>query len=492
MKAIRIWLAVAAIAVLQWHPVVASEDAASNADRKLTDHPEIAGALALIDRWLDAYQAYEQIPGISVGVVVDQNLIFSKGYGYANVRRQRPATPETLYSICSISKLFTSIGVMQQRDAGRLRLSDPVADHLDWFDVKNAHPDGGPITVESLITHSSGLPREADFPYWSAPDFAFPDRAEMIARLEQQETLYPASTYFQYSNLALTLAGEIVAARSGKSYAEYVRQHILEPLSLDDTQPNFREDEYGKRMAVGYSARHRSGERSVVTKFDSQAIAPAAGFTSNVTDLAAFASWQFRLLKNGGSEVLDASTLKEMHRVHWTDPDWKTTWGLGFVVAKAGEDTLVGHGGRCPGYRTAFAMLPKHQLAVIVMMNATGVNPQKVSQVIFKTIGPVLAAAKKPPSETLEDLSLYEGVYDAQPWSGESAIVQWGNKLVVSGFPSDDPMASSIKLKRSKGHEFRRIRDDGDTPGEVWVFDVNDAGDVVAVSHHSNTDKKLR
>ncbi|MCZ6656150.1 MAG: serine hydrolase [Gammaproteobacteria bacterium] len=346
--------------------------------------------------------------------------------------------------------------------------------------------------MESLITHSSGLPRESDFPYWSAPDFPFPNRAEMIARLEKQETLYPASTYFQYSNLALTLAGEIVAARSGQSYAEYVRQYILEPLSLDDTQPHFRDEEYGKAMAVGYSARHRSGERSVVPKFDTRAIAPAAGFTSNVTDLAAFASWQFRLLKNGGSEVLKASTLREMHRVHWTDPDWKTTWGLGFVVAKAGEDTLVGHGGGCPGYRTAFTMLPKHQLAVIVMMNATGVNPQKVSQGIFKTIGPALAAAKKPPSETLEDLSLYEGVYDAQPWSGESAIVQWGNKLVVSGFPSDDPMASSIKLKRSKGHEFRRIRDDGDTPGEVWVFDVNDAGDVVAVSHHSNTDKKLR
>ncbi|MCZ6656151.1 MAG: hypothetical protein O7C67_02545 [Gammaproteobacteria bacterium] len=73
MKAIRICLAVAAIAVLQLHPVVASEDRDVETDRELTDHPEVSGALALIDRWLDAYQAYEQIPGISVGVVVDQN-----------------------------------------------------------------------------------------------------------------------------------------------------------------------------------------------------------------------------------------------------------------------------------------------------------------------------------------------------------------------------------------------------------------------------------
>jgi len=429
---------------------------------------------------------------MSVGVVLDQDLIFSKGYGFANIRRRLPASAQTIYSICSISKLFTTIGVMQQRDAGRLALSDPIGEHLDWFDLENLYPDSGPVTIESLLTHSSGLPRESDFPYWSAPDFAFPDRQQMIDRLSDQQTLYPASTYFQYSNLALTLAGEIVAATSGMSYQDYVQQAVLEPLGLTSTAPRFRIDEHGKAMAIGYSALNRAGERSVVPQFDTRAITPAAGFTSNVNDLASFAAWQFRLLENAGEEVLRASTLREMHRVHWTDPDWKLTWGLGFVVENADGETLVGHGGSCPGYETILLLMPKTRLAVIVMMNAGGTNPQQVAQGIFKLMGPAIAAANTSAEDDLADFSMYEGVYDSQPWGSESVVVQQGDKLLVKGLPSRDPTESLRKLKHHHGHEFRRIRDDADTPGETWKFEVDDDGVVTGVTRHSNTSIRLR
>ena len=86
---------------------------------------------------------------------------------------------------------------MQLRDAGRLRLDDRVADHLDWLDIQDRHPDGEPITVRGLLTHAAGLPRESDFPYWTDPDFPFPTREQLRARLGDQETLYPASRYFQ-------------------------------------------------------------------------------------------------------------------------------------------------------------------------------------------------------------------------------------------------------------------------------------------------------
>jgi CubicO group peptidase (beta-lactamase class C family) len=185
-----------------------SVQAARAGDAPDPGHPEIQGALLAIDAWLDGEQAFRRIPGMSVGVVLDQELIWKKGYGYSNVEGEVPADENTIYSICSISKLFTSIGVMQLRDQGKLRLKDPVADHLDWYDLPQVH-DGGPVTIEGILTHSSGLPREADFVYWNEPDFAFPRRDSLVEALEQQETLYPAQTYFQYSNLGLSLAGEI-------------------------------------------------------------------------------------------------------------------------------------------------------------------------------------------------------------------------------------------------------------------------------------------
>ena len=170
--------------------------AADEAERSVADHPEVQGALAVVDAWVDALGDYDDIPGISLGLVVDQDLIFARGYGQANKRRKAQADADTIYSICSISKLFTSIGVMQQRDAGRLTLRDPVTRHLPWFDIEERHQAAGPARIHGLLTHSAGLPREVDFPYWVG-EFPFPARDAMIARIPEQESLYPADTLFQ-------------------------------------------------------------------------------------------------------------------------------------------------------------------------------------------------------------------------------------------------------------------------------------------------------
>ena len=82
-----------------------------------------------------------------------------------------------------------------------------------------------------LLTHSSGLPRESDYPYWNAPKFDFPAREKMITQLKNQKTLYPANTYYQYSNLGLTLAGEIVAQVSGQDYEMYITENKNNPSS---------------------------------------------------------------------------------------------------------------------------------------------------------------------------------------------------------------------------------------------------------------------
>jgi len=130
----------------------------SAADQEKIDFSE---AIRIIDTWLEAQREYDRLPGISAAVVKDQEVIWSKGYGMADLHKKSRTTPATIYSICSISKLFTSIAIMQLRDAGKLRLDDRVADVLPWFNLKQQYPESGPITVRSLLTHSSGLPRES-------------------------------------------------------------------------------------------------------------------------------------------------------------------------------------------------------------------------------------------------------------------------------------------------------------------------------------------
>jgi CubicO group peptidase (beta-lactamase class C family) len=468
---------------------------AQDAPRELADHPRVSDAVRVWEEWVEYQATMDAVPGVSLGIVHDQELIAASAFGFANPEAMLPATPETLYSICSISKLFTSVAVMQQRDEGRLRLGDPVAEHLPWFAIQDAHPDDGPITIAGILTHSAGLPRESDYPYWTGPEgYPFPTHEEIVARIDEQATLYPSSRYFQYSNLGLTLAGEIVSTVSGQPFDEYVRARILDPLDMKNTFTEVPIDLRGTRLAIGHTARRRDGSRPVAEPFQTRGIAPAAGFASNVGDLARFAMWQNRLLSQGGEEVLRASTLREMHRVWWVDPDWETTWGLGFSVSREGDRTFVSHGGGCPGYYTHFRLEPKSKIAAVVLTNAIGSEVGLYTLRAFDLIAPAIAKALDEKDEVPErdpDLDRYTGVYESI-W-GQSAIVRWEDGLAYVGLGSRDPANALFKLKETGDHTFRLVRkDDEDVLGQEFVFEVADDGTVTRYLTHSNWSAKIR
>ncbi len=484
-------LAITLIGLSFQSAVVSADGAAPEATSdELIAHPEVQGALAAIDAWLEGNRAYDKVPGISAGIVYDQDLIWSSGYGYSNLDTKRSADADTIYSVCSISKLFTSISVMQLRDAGNLQLRDPVGDHLDWFDIKQTHDDSGPITIESMLTHSSGLPRESGFPYWTGTGFPFPTREQLIERLQTQSTLYPARDRYQYSNLAMSVAGELVREQSGEEFADYLKAHILDPLSMNDTRAHYPEDLRGEQLAIGYSGLERSGTRAAVDPFFTRGITAAAGLTSTVNDLAKFASWQFRLLENGGTEVLDRLTLREMHRVHWLDPDWETTWGIGFYVWEVDGMTAVGHGGACPGYITDLRMIPKEKVATIVLTNAGDAQASQLSANVLKVITAALKKAATPSEEEMPGFSKYEGNYGGWPWGGETAIRQWGDHLVRIGIPSRDLGDAMTKYRHVEGDTFVRL-DDDDQEWETIVFEMGADGTAQRLTQHDQYSTRI-
>lgn len=460
------------------------------AQEKTQARADYSEALKLIEVWLEAQRDYERLPGMSVAIVENQDIIFARAYGLSDLEKRVKTTPETIYSICSISKLFTSVAIMQLRDAGKLRLDDEVSNYLPWFNIKQQYPDSGPITIRSILTHSSGLPRESDYPYWSKPDFHFPSREQLQKKLGQQKTLYPPSTYFQYSNLGISLLGEIIAEVSGQPYDEYINEKILKPLGLKDTRPYLPKQLWRGQLATGYSSLTRNGTREMLPFFQAEGIKPAAGFSSTVLDLARFASWQFRLLEKGGEEILKAPTLREMHRVHWMDPDWKTSWGLGFAVYQLDGRTIVGHGGSCPGYRSTLMIDPGKKQAFVVMINASGTEPEKYARGMREILKK--AASKKQESTSASvNLEDYAGLYDAQPWWGETAILPWQGDLALVSLPADNPVQELTLFKHIEGDTFRRIRDD-ETLGEELVFERDKSGKVIRFVRHSNYYPRLK
>jgi len=448
-------------------------------------------AFQLVEVWLEAQKDYDQLPGLTAIVVEDQEVLWSGAVGMSNKENNIPASENTICSICSISKLFTSVAIMKLYDEGKIRLDDKVSDHLPAYNLEQKYPESGPITIRSLLTHSSGLPREAGYPYWTGPDFPFPTKEEIDSKLKDQETLYPASTYFQYSNLGLTLLGEIVEEISGMPYEDYVKQNILDPLGLSDTRTELPESMYGKELAIGYTAKNREGNRETVNLFQANGITPAAGFSSTVRDLGKFASWQLRLRDSTLVEILKPSTLKNMQNVHWTNPDWSTTWGLGFVVYKGSDgNTWVGHGGSCPGYRSTLQINLKTKRAFSVMINANGTNPNKYSKGINAIMNKMGSSEKDMKTEASQKLKSYVGYYDSSPWWGETYISTFNGKLVSLALPSEEPAEAMSFYKHIEGDIFQRIRKDK-TLGETLTFIRDKDGEIIKLERHGNFSPRI-
>lgn len=454
------------------------------------DHSE---AIKLIEVWLEAQKDYEKIPAIMAIAVEDQEVIWEGAFGQANMEKEVDAEPGTLCSICSISKLFTSVAIMKLYDEGKLRLDDKISDLLPWFDLKQQFTESGPITIRSLLTHSSGLPREANFPYWTGPDFPFPESAAIREELHKQETLYQSSTYFQYSNLGLTLLGDVVEEISGMPYDDYVEQNILKPLGLSNTLTELPEDLYGSKLAIGYSPLSRDLEREKINFFQAKGIKAAAGFSSNVQDLGKFASWQLRLLDTTATEILKPSTLRNMHNVHWIDPDWETSWGLGFSVYKGSDGTKwISHGGSCPGYRSTLQINPKSKRAYSVMINANGTDPGKYAQGIHAILEKLGTAKDSTDTTNRQKINLqqFEGYYDTKPWSSEVYVLAWKDQLVMMNLPTSSPVNAMTFYKHIEGNTFRRIRDN-DELGETLEFGTGEDGEVVRFKSHGNYSRKI-
>jgi CubicO group peptidase (beta-lactamase class C family) len=425
--------------------------------------------------------AYAGLPGLSIGIVHDQQLVWSAGFGRASLARSHAATADTLYRIAAITKLFTSTAILQLRDAGRLQLDDPLVKHLPWFSIREAEAETPVITIRHLITHTAGLPREAGFPYWT--DGEFPTIEKVRERLPQQRAALPAERDWKYSNLGLTLAGEVVAAASGRPYADYVVQHVLEPLGMKRTFVTTPPPDHPD-LAAGYERRLPDGRRAPAPHTDGRGITAAAGMTTCVTDLARFAMFHFS--DAGGAPILKASTRREMQRPHWVDPDWTAGWGLGFRIQRRNGKTYVGHGGALHGYRTQLQLCPAERIGVIVLTNANDGDPVKYVDKAFDWVAPaILKAAAPSVTAAPAGWERYAGRY-RNAW-GDAQVLLVDGRLAMLDPSLPPPMPNVIWLNPAGEHTFRAESRNGfASNGEPVVFELDTGGRVVRIKVGEN------
>lgn len=454
--------------------------------RKQKDSGKLREAIYLLETWIQSVIDFDRIPGISIAVVHDQKIIYAKGFGYADIKKKIKATPNTIYRIASISKLFTAIAEMQLQELGKLSIEDPVSKYLPWFTPKLMSSEPQTLTLKDLLRHSSGLPHEPDHTVWSDPDLLFPSREELIDRVSNLRMSYITNTNFNYSNLGYSLLGEVVSIVSGMKYEDYITENILEPLGLEATTPYLPKESMKSKMAIGYGRWPRKGTREEVTNYDWRAITPAGGFASTVKDIAEFAKWQFRVLDGKDDFILSQETLKEMQTIQWSNPQW----GFGFSIWQIEDKCFVGHQGGCPGYKSQIILCPEEKIAVVAMINASDA-PQFT--LVYQTYK-IMARALKPSNcnKTMpHQWEKYIGYYTADNSWSEAEVLEWDGSLAVMWIPSanENPLGSLIRLKNIKGNVFRQLRANGSL-GKHYVFKDDHKDQMVTMKFNNNLLKK--
>lgn len=440
----------------------------------LANDSEVHAQIELFSAWLEGQIAIRDLPGIVVGVVSDQDLIWARGFGHADLESNRLAETNTRFRMASHSKLFTATAIMQLLEQNKLRLDDPVTDYLPWFNYQSAALDDPLITIEHLLTHSSGLPREAG-PHWS--DLDFPTTDELRGLISRRQAPFSPEVRWKYSNLAYTIVGMVIEEISGMSWAEYLQKNIFEPLNMNASSVDWEDP----LLATGYGRRMPDGSRAIMPFVDARGMAAATGLTSTLEDMARFVSAQFRQGTRGGDRLLSTASLREMHRVRMLENTWTRGQGIGFSVSRIDDKIFVGHGGGYWGYRTSTSIQLDSKVGVIVLTNADDSNPAQIVRQLMSTVGEAVAVATAVEPEVVPwdpEWERFAGVYLSR--GGETRVLVMNERLVTM-----NPWASSIEepteLEPIGDGLFRMVAPTGGGPvGEIVRF-VEDNGKVIRI-----------
>ena len=432
----------------------------------------------LTDR-IHQVMAQQGVPGVSLGIVRDQELLWSGGFGYADLASSRAMDADTIFGVASITKTFTATAIMQLRDKEKLALDDQVTKYIpEVKKVRCRHGSIRDLTLRRLMTHRTGLIGETPTGHWS--NMTFPSRAEIIAALPKTEVVSETDATFKYNNLAFVLLGEVIARVSRRSYRDFIRRQILEPLGMESS--GFEVS--NPRNATGYMPERYQDAPAIAPDPPTNGYIAAAGLRSCVTDLAKWISLQLR----AGAEdagVLGGKSLSEMHRISFVEPGWLAGYGLCWMASRFGENIYMHHGGSVPGFLSMVAFNKPHKLGVVVLTNKQGnvasgtIAFEALELLVGEVKKEISAPASTPAPENLKPLL---GRYAGLPAFGALFHIEWrrGNlHLIIPPDPFLVPLPPVAMIATDKPNVY--IVKEGRFAGEPLIFELDADGNVTGL-----------
>ena len=375
------------------------------------DAGDIEGYFPLVDRLYKEYAAQNHFPGMVYGIVAGGKLVYTGGSGYSrlgtadggvvdgNGGKGTAVKSSTDFRIASMTKSFISVGILQLRDAGKLRLDDPASLYIpELRGQKGPYSDAPVITIRHLLTHSAGFPEDNP---WGDRQLADPD-SELLAMVKKGLSFSNSPGIgYEYSNTGFALLGYILQKVSGEKYEDYVTEHILKPLGMTHTYFEYSRVP-AEALAHGY--RRLDGEWVEQPMLHDGAYGAMGGMITTMEDFAKYAAWQLDAWPSrSGPEgsVLKRSSRREMQQP-WVFNTLNTrfsfspggracpytsAYGYGIRWSKDCKgNTTVGHTGGLPGFGSNWMILPDYGIGVICFANLTYANTAIINMRVLDTL----------------------------------------------------------------------------------------------------------
>jgi CubicO group peptidase (beta-lactamase class C family) len=321
------------------------------------------------------------IPGVAAAIVKDGEIVAIDGFGHRNRDAQLPMTAHTVSPLCSLTKSFTGVAVMQLVESGKIWLDEPVGSYLPKFRVANTEASRK-MTPRILLCHKSGMGRTGHQSRMFTEPQPYKNRGELVSQLAEVQLQTPPNAAFSYCNEGYATLGHLVETVSDIPLEDYFQAHIFDTVDMKRTYPRFSQWQSDTDRSHGYEKKEGDYEETQLPE-NYNIYLSTGGICSTAYD---FAKYLIATMDYANSPLLSSGSLDAMHTVSMPYGDTGWGYGFGWAIAWNAGRKIVSHGGGLSGIATYALMVPAEQLGVVVLTNLGGGEARQIAEQLANSV----------------------------------------------------------------------------------------------------------
>jgi CubicO group peptidase (beta-lactamase class C family) len=328
---------------------------------------DFQGQVTVLDTIIRNNLKHQRIPGAAVALVHEGRVIFSQCYGVADIQKKIAMTEDTYFMLGSLTKSFTALAVLKLIEQGKIDPDADIKKYIPDFSIKNIYGSGAPITVNHLLTHTSGLMIDYYARFNKEKKYS---NADLLSQLQNEYLCFKPGSACKYSNIGYRLLSMIIEQVTGERFESYLEKEVFKPLGMNKSS-----FDYTDNMALHMSKGHNGNTE--ISRVDNEDKS-ASGLFSTLKDLTVFLEFlTSRAIQSSGginnNQIID-SIIKNANLTIDTFYDSKNIYSSGWYLnfyQFQGIHTVLSNSGGINGFTTAMAYIPEERLGIIILTNSS-------------------------------------------------------------------------------------------------------------------------